>query len=205
MRRRSVFTLAALAVSGCTAPSGVASVSVSDDGFAGTAITGGYALPDVELTDTSGKPFNLRTSPTTDIVVLFFGYTNCPDVCTGIVTDIATARRRMADQELAAKITLIMVTTDPARDTPEAMKEYLGRIDDNFIGLTGDIDTIVGAANAVGVAIEEGKKLPNGGYEVDHGTQVQGFGTDRTLSVVWTTGTSIADYKHDFTTLAEQA
>lgn len=202
--RRSVFTasLAILLGACATNEADPAKVEIDSDGFAGTAIKGAFKLPDVTLTDTSGQPYNLRTSATTPIIVLFFGYSNCPDVCPGILADLATARRRMDDQALAERITLVCITTDPARDTPEVLKAYLERIDPSYIGLTGPLDTIVATANQVGVAIEEGKKLPSGGYEVDHGTQVLGFGPDRSGTVVWTTGTSIAAYKADFTKLA---
>lgn len=192
-------------LAGCAADDGApAKVGNLDDGFAGTAVNGAFSLPDVTLTDTSGKPYNMRTSPTTPVVVLFFGYSNCPDVCSGILSDLATARRRLDDQALASKITLMCVTTDPARDTPAVLRAYLDRIDKDYVGLTGPLPTIIGAANSLGIAIEEGKKLPSGGYEVDHGTQVLGFGADRSARVVWTTGTTIASYKTDFTTLALQ-
>lgn len=117
--RRTLLGVATLALAGCAAPTQPAEVSTADDGFNGTYVTDGAPLPEVELTDQQGQPFNLSTSPGTDIVVVFFGYTNCPDVCSGIVSDLATARRRMADQDLAAKITLVLVTTDPARTRPK--------------------------------------------------------------------------------------
>lgn len=203
--RRLLLGAAPLVLAGCASPAQNAQVSVSDDGYAGTYVTAGAPLPDVTLTDQQGQPYNLSTSPKTDIVIVFFGYTNCPDVCSGIVSDLATAKRRMADQGLAEQVTLVLVTTDPARDTPAALAEYLARIDDDFVGLTGDLDAIVAAANSVGVPIEEGKELPSGGYEVDHGTQVLAFGKQRQMQVVWTTGTTIAQYKQDFAKLAQQA
>lgn len=205
--RRSVLaaSLAAL-VAGCAAADQPpARINSTGDGFAGTRVDGAFSLPDVTLTDTSGKPYNMRTSPTTPVVVLFFGYSNCPDVCSGILSDIATARRRLDDQALASRITLMCVTTDPARDTPGVLKAYLDRIDPGYVGLTGPLETIIAAAAALGVPIEDGKKLPSGGYEVDHGTQVLAFGADRKATVVWTSGTTIASYKADFTKLASAA
>lgn len=206
LTRRVLLGGGVLLLAGCVSPdSPAARVSIDKGGFKGTRVENGYELPDVTLTDTAGKPYNLRTSPTTPIVVVFFGYTNCPDVCPGILADMASARRRMDDQALADKITLVMVTTDPARDTPEVIGTYLKRIDANFVGLSGPLETIVGAASKVGVSIEEGKKLPSGGYEVDHGTQIQAFDANRRLAVVWTTGTTVADLKADYTLLAGSA
>ena len=186
-------------VAGCT-PSGdspAASPHTSAAGWHGTALDGGgAALPDVDLTDQDGKPFNLATSPSTPAIALFFGYTNCPDVCPGIMADMATAKRRLP-AELVDDLTLILVTTDPARDTPAALKEYLARVDDSFIGLTGEMDVIKPAALSLGIDITEGKQLPSGGYEVDHGTYVLGFGQDRTMRVLWN-GLSAGELKDDY-------
>lgn len=157
---------------------------VSDDGFYGTFIEEGMPLPDVELIDQNGQPYNIRTGWKTKAIALFFGYLNCPDVCPGIMADMATAKRRLPE-ELVDDITIIVVTTDPARDTPEALKEYLARVDDSFVGLSGSLDDIKPAAMSLGIDISAGKELPSGGYEVDHGTYVLGFGEDRTLQVVW--------------------
>ena len=66
-------------------------------------------------------------------VALFYGCPNGPDFCPGIMADMATARRRLPE-DLVDDISLIVVTTDPARDTPEVLKTYLSRVDDSFIG-----------------------------------------------------------------------
>ncbi|WP_296138988.1 SCO family protein [uncultured Tessaracoccus sp.] len=167
-------------------------------GFHGTGLDDGKLLPDVELTDQHGKPFNLRTGWDTKVAALFFGYLNCPDVCPGIMADMATARRRLPD-EVADDVTPILVTTDPARDDAEALRTYLERVDDRFVGLTGELDTIVAIGEQLGIAIEQGKQLPSGGYEVDHSTQVLGIGPDRRVRVVWTTlGLDVGNLREDY-------
>ena len=201
IRRRSLLgSLLLIPLAACVNDGPPASVQMDDDGFHGTGLTGGYEMPDVELTDQDGNPWNLATSPTTRVMVLFFGYTNCPDVCPGILADMATAKRRL-ENGLGDEVTLVMVTTDPARDTPEALKAYLERIDESFIGLTADLETISGIANSMGIAIEEGKKLPSGGYEVDHGSQILGVGADHRVQVIWTEGYSVKDLREDYATL----
>lgn len=182
----------------------VAQVPKNTTGYHGTMLTDGFELPDVELTDHNGEPFNLRTGWDTKAIALFFGYLNCPDVCPGILADMATARRRLPDDQ-ADKIIPVVITTDPARDTPEALKEYLARVDDKFIGLTGDLDLIKEIGNGLGVSIEQGKQLPSGGYEVDHSTQIMGVGEDRRVRVVWTTlGLDIAHLREDYATLISE-
>ncbi len=165
-----------------------------------------YTLPDTVLLDSSGAPYNVRTGTaaapvTAPVTLLFFGYSNCPDVCTGIIADVATARTRMA-ADLKGKVRIVVVTTDPARDTAPVLKAYLDRIDPNLVGLTGDLATIMKVAESVGVPIDDAQKLPSGGYEVAHGTQVIGFGKDLRAAVVWTYPTTVGDFRTDFETLA---
>ncbi len=202
-----------LAASGCapatqsTSASGPVVVSTLSAGpYRGAELdpTRSYALPDVTLTDTSGVPYNVRSGSAAQpvsqpVTVMFFGYSNCPDVCTGILADIAGAMNRLtADQR--TKVRVVLVTTDPARDTPAQLKTYLSRIDPSFVGLTGDLATISAAARSVGVPIEDAKQLPSGGYEVVHGTQVIGFARNQAV-VVWTYPTAVGDLRADIETL----
>ena len=214
MTRRRLFvgaaagTVAAV-LGGCSAageddPTSAAKVGERPGGYlAGTQVTGGPALPDITLTDTHGRPFALAPNITTPVVLLFFGYTHCPDICPGILADLASARQR-AGAEVAAATTVVLVSTDPPRDTPDVMKKYLERIDPSFICLTGDLAVIKQAGMSLGISMEQTAELPSGGYEIEHGTQVYGFGADRTAQVLWTQGTSIGDYKDDITRLVSK-
>lgn len=199
-RRGLLGALLVVPLAACVDDGPAATVKGNDDGFNGTGLTDGYEMPDVNLTDQDGNPWNLATSPTTKALALFFGYTNCPDICPGILADMATAKRRLEDG-LDQEVTLVMVTTDPARDDPAALKAYLERIDESFIGLTAELATISKIANYMGIAIEEGKKLPSGGYEVDHGSQILGVGADHRVQVIWTGGYSVKDLREDYATL----
>ncbi|MGA4668516.1 SCO family protein [Propionibacteriaceae bacterium Y1923] len=211
LTRRSLFTglgagALAVALVGCSSDDGgsVAKVGERPGGYlAGTQLTGGPALPDITLTDQDGNPFALAKDVTTPVVLLFFGYTNCPDICPGILADLASARQR-AGEQVQAESTVVLVSTDPPRDTPEVMKAYLERIDPSFIGLTGDLEVIKQAGFDLGITMEQTSQLPSGGYEIEHGTQVYGFGADRTAQVLWTQGTSIGDYKDDITNLVDK-
>ncbi len=199
-RRGLLAALVVLPLGACGSDAPPASVQMPDDGFHGTGLTSGFEMPDVTLTDQDGNAWNLATSPTTKAMALFFGYTNCPDICPGILADMATAKRRL-EEGMGQEVTLVMVTTDPARDDPAALKAYLERIDESFIGLTADLETISSIANSMGIAIEEGKKLPSGGYEVDHGSQILGIGADHRVQVIWTEGYSVKDLREDYATL----
>lgn len=201
MHRRSLFGLAALTlgVGACSRPEadGPAASHTRPGGYAaGTEIKqGGWPLPTTVLTDQHGTK-QAVADWAKQVTLVFFGYSNCPDVCTGILADLASALQRM-DAGQREQVRVLLITTDPARDTPKVLGEYLSRIDPGFFGLTGPLAEITRAATSLGVNIEEAKKLPSGGYEVVHGTQVIGFGADKRAQVVWTEGTSVANYRTD--------
>lgn len=170
-----------------------------EGGFAGTLLEPPMTKPDLTFTTMDGDELLFVEATEGQFSMLFFGYTNCPDVCPGILADMATAKRRLP-ADIVDDVTLILVTTDPARDTPEALKEYLSRVDESFVGLTGDLDVIKPTALSLGIDISEGTQLPSGGYEVNHGSYVLGFGEDRKLTVLWNQA-SINDLKEDLARL----
>jgi protein SCO1/2 len=161
-----------------------------------------YVLPARSLTDTGGNEFNLVTSTKKPLTLVFFGYTNCPDVCNTVLADIASALTKL-DEAARSQVQLVFITTDPARDTGPAIRKYLDRFDPGFTGLTGDLAAIKSIAKAVGVPVEGMKKLPSGGYEVGHGAQVLGFGQDDRATVLWLSNAAIGDLVHDFGKLVE--
>jgi len=203
-----VLGLALVVLAGCTAGAdnpggGIVQREGDPKGFVGgTSLEQTYPMPDQVLTDTSGNDFNLKTSPSTSATLVFFGYTNCPDVCITVLADVAQAMKRI-DPSSRQQIQMIFITTDPNRDTPAVIRAYLDRFDPSFIGLTGKLDTIKLVAGKVGVDISGMKKLPSGGYEVGHGAQVTGFDRHRVGIVIWTPSTSVGDLKTDFAHLVD--
>lgn len=199
--RLVVFGLLLVWTVGCTAPTPENAVVTGDGdpaGFhGGTSLPDPYRMPDRTLTDTSDQPYNLTTTPSTPVTLLFFGYSHCPDVCITVLSDVATALSRMPDAS-RDQIQLLFITTDPARDTPRTIGRYLDKFDPDFIGLTGDLPTIMVVAGGVGVDIQGMKKLPSGGYEVGHSAQVIGFDKDHRGVVLWTPSTPIGDLTTDF-------
>jgi protein SCO1 len=192
-------------MAGCTSPQPTVTRNPDPGGYlGGTSVPEPYDLPEATLTDTSGNSYNLATSPSKPAVLLFFGYTHCPDVCVTVLADVAQALNRMnpADRD---QVQMVFITTDPARDKPRVVGKYLERFDPTFIGLTGELSTIKAVATRVGVHIEGRDELPSGGYEVGHSAQVIGFNGDRQGVVIWTPETPIVDLKHDFALLVERS
>jgi len=94
------------------------------------------------------------------------------------------------------------VTTDPARDTREVLRGYLDRFDPTFVGLTGPLARVVALGKPLGVYVEQGERLPSGGYEVDHTASLTAVRNGR-APLVWTPGTSAADLAADVHRLLE--
>ena len=173
------------------------------DGMHGAVLSEQYVVPETTLTATDGSDYSLTADTTAPLTLVFFGYTRCPDICQIVMADIASAVTRL-DAEDRSRVDVLLVTSDPVRDDPAALREYLDRFNPEFEGLTGDLDTIVAAADEFGVAVEEGAKMPSGGYEVNHGTQIVAIdGSDRS-PIVWTEGTPPEHLAEDLAALLDQ-
>jgi protein SCO1 len=135
-----------------------AQVEGPDDSYAGLDLAEPYRRPSFTLTDVNGAAYDFRTATSGRPTLLFFGYTNCPDVCPTTMANVAVALRRL-DPAVAAELQVVFVTTDPAFDTSTVLGEYLGRFDadlpNRFIGLTGDQEVIDQAQLATGVPLAE--------------------------------------------------
>ncbi len=118
--------------------------------------------PVLQLTDQDGRPFDLA-SLHGSVVLVYFGYSHCPDVCPTTLVDLRTA---ITSSGVAAKV--VFVSVDPARDTPAVLKTYLDAYKAGFIGLTGTAAEIAPAAKAWGVGYQADPPDSNGNYAVTH-------------------------------------
>lgn len=108
--------------------------------------------PPISLETTQGDPFVL-TEYRGEVVLLFFGYTFCPDVCPSTLADLTWVMSQLGNA--AADTHVVFITVDPERDTPEALRTYLDRFDEDFIGLVGTPQEIESAKGAYGVFAEK--------------------------------------------------
>ena len=168
--------------------------------FRGAVLEEQYVVPQKPLVDTEGEPFSLAGDTDARLTLVFFGYINCPDICQVVMASLASAMTRLSEED-RAQVDVVFVTTDPARDDEQALREYLDRFDPSFVGLTGDLRTIVEVGKPLKVFIEKGEKLPSGGYDVTHGTQVTAIDHRDRVPVVWTQGTSASEFASDIHTL----
>ncbi|GEC07516.1 SCO family protein [Streptomyces spinoverrucosus] len=140
---------------------------------AATVLDQPFEKPDLVLTDTKGEKYDLRKETAGKPTLIYFGYTNCPDVCPLTMNNIAVAKTKLPKAE-QDELRIVFVTTDPDRDTPAALGKWLKGIDPQVIGLTGDFDTIQAAARTLGITIEPPHK-EKGKIVSTHGTQVVAF------------------------------
>jgi protein SCO1 len=132
----------------------------------GTWLPQPRAVRDFALTDSTGRAFT-RASLAGAPSLVFFGFTNCPDVCPATLLKLAQVRRAAALPALR----MLLVSVDPQRDTPALLGTYLHAFDPQFLGLTGDPQSIAGLAADFGVAVNR-VGLPGGDYTVDHSAVV---------------------------------
>jgi protein SCO1/2 len=168
----------------------------AEGGFHGAVLDQQYVVPKTPLTDTDGQPYSLATDTDKPLTLVFFGYTHCPDICQVVMATLASVMTRLDDSD-REHVDVVFVTTDPARDDEQTLSTYLDRFDPSFIGLTGDLQTIADIGRPLAVAVEQGRKLPSGGYEVVHSTQVTAIDGHDRVPIVWTQGTSAADIADD--------
>jgi protein SCO1/2 len=105
----------------------------------GLAVEQSHPVPDFTLTDQNGKPVRL-SDWRGKAVLMFFGYTHCPDVCPMAMADFRQVKRALRETSAALddKVVYVMISVDGDRDTPEVMKRYVETFDPTFVGLTGD-------------------------------------------------------------------
>lgn len=101
-------------------------------------------------------------------VLLFFGYTHCPDVCPSTLFSMAQARKLLGDD--ATRLQGVFITVDPERDTPERMKSYVAYFDPDFLALTGSVDELKKVARDFGAHFEKEAPDADGSYLVGHTT-----------------------------------
>ncbi len=137
--------------------------------FVGTVLDDPEPAPALTLTAAGGEQVSLDDF-TGKAVLLYFGYTSCPDVCPTTLAALADALDELGSRR--DEVQVVMVTVDPARDTPELLASYVAHFDPSFIGLGGTAEEIATAASAYGIYYQKGEGTVETGYEVDHTAQV---------------------------------
>lgn len=166
-------------------------------GRAATVLDQPFEKPDLVLTDTHGKKYDLLAETKGHPTLIYFGYTHCPDVCPTTMSNLAVARKQLPKAE-QDELRVVFVTTDPGRDTPAALGKWLKGIDPAFIGLTGDFPTVQAGARTLGISVEPTTKDKNGKLVSVHGTQVIAFSPKTDAGyVLYSEAATVDDYTKD--------
>jgi protein SCO1/2 len=171
-------------------------------GLRGVALTPAQPKKDFTLLDTRGEPFRFVDDTRGDATLIYFGYTNCPDICPVHMTNIAAALKRLP-ADVQSKVRVVFITTDPMRDTPERLRSWLNNFDSRFIGLRGGLDTVNAIAASLGLppaAVEQMDAMapgPHAAYGVGHAAQVVAFSADDSLRAEYPFGFTADDWAND--------
>jgi len=132
--------------------------------FQGSDISGTHLGQGVSLTDQDGQPVALKDYAG-KVVVVFFGFTQCPDVCPTSLAELAQVMQKLGKD--ADDVQVVLITVDPERDTPPVLGRYVKAFDPRFVGLTGTPDQIRQAAASFKAYYA---KVPaaDGNYSMDH-------------------------------------
>jgi len=135
-------------------------------GLHGTALAATLPRPHFVLTDTAGQPFDFYARTQGRLTLLYFGYTNCPDICPLQLSHLAGALR--AAPALRKQVEVVFVGVDAARDTPKRVRSWLDHFDPTFHGLTGTQLALQRAQLAAAVPTASIEARFEGGYTVSH-------------------------------------
>jgi protein SCO1/2 len=187
--RSSLLLLAALALAACS-PEGPK--------FRSTDITGAEFGRELALDGHDGKPRTLADFRGKAVLV-FFGYTHCPDVCPTTLADAAQALKALGKD--ADRVQVLFVTVDPERDTPQVLSKYVPAFDPRFLGLHGDAAAIQKAAKEFKIYYEKRPGKAPGEYTMDHSGQSYVFDTQGRIRLLLRHDRLSQDLAEDLRTL----
>ena len=159
--------------------------------------------PAINLTRSDGVPFKLNDLRG-KIVLLFFGYTSCPDVCPTTMAELKTALDQTGPEK-ADQVQVVFVTVDPQRDTPQRVQEYANHFNSEFIGLSGSETELARVWNDYGVFRKVAEGSPATGYLVDHTARITLIDQEGNLRSSYGFETPVEDIVHDLKLLLKDS
>lgn len=194
-RRRWLVAALALSLTGCSPPD-----SAPRERFRGLDLTGAAYGRDFRLTDPEGHERTLADFRG-KAVLLYFGFTQCPDVCPTALIRAAEVRKLLgADKD---RLQVVFITVDPERDTAPMLREYTAAFDPSFLGLSGDLARTRATADEFKVYYKE---VPTGSsYTMDHSALSYVFDPQGHLRLALRHEQTAEDYAHDIRLLLAQS
>jgi protein SCO1/2 len=162
--------------------------------FVSTDLTGADYAKGFALVDHNGKPRTLADFKG-KVVMVFFGYTQCPDVCPTTMAEMASVMKDLGPQ--ADQVQVLFITLDPERDTPELLKAYVPQFDKRFLGLYGTLEQTAQTAKEFKVFYTKVPGSAPGQYSIDHTAGSYVFDRDGKIRLFVRHGQGPAPLVHD--------
>ncbi|MBS3998822.1 MAG: SCO family protein [Hydrogenophaga sp.] len=195
INRRGALALgAALVASGGL----LAACSPKTPTFKSTDITGASFVKDLKLTDHTGQQRTMADFRGKAVVV-FFGFTQCPDVCPTSMTTMAEVKRLMGDQ--GEKLQVLFITVDPERDTLPLLKEYMGNFDPTFLALRPEPAELKAVGDSFKIYYRKAVGTTATSYTMDHSAGKYVFDTNGAVRLFSSYGTEPVVIAEDILTL----
>lgn len=151
-----------------------------------------------ELIDQKNEVFNNK-SLEGGWTVLFFGYTNCPDVCPTTIYKLAEIKNELKEDLSSTSFNTVLVTLDPDRDSTDRLKEYIGYFDESMLGVTGTYENIQSFTTSLSVFYQRINKEE--GYDFNHTASIFVFNKDGSLFATMSPANTIGELTQDFYTI----
>ena len=155
-------------------------------------------IDNFELIDQNNEAFN-KKSLEGGWTVLFFGYTNCPDVCPTTIYKLAEIKNGIKEDLPSANFNTVLVTLDPDRDSPERLDEYIGYFDETMLGVTGTYENIQSFTSSLSVFYQRINKEE--GYDFNHTASIFVFDKDGSLFATMSPANTVEEIESDFFTI----
>ena len=155
-------------------------------------------IDNFELIDQNNEVFN-KKSLEGGWTVLFFGYTNCPDVCPTTIYKLAEIKNGIKEDLPSANFNTVLVTLDPDRDSSERLDEYIGYFDETMLGVTGTYDNIQSFTSSLSVFYQRINKEE--GYDFNHTASIFVFDKDGSLFATMSPANTVGELESDFFTI----
>jgi protein SCO1 len=186
LRRMSIAVLVPLAL--------LAGCGPSAPRFQATDVSGTSFARDFQLVDHNGQPRSLADFRG-KVVVLFFGYMHCPDVCPTTLAELAEVRKRLGAD--AARVQVLFVSVDPERDTRDLLASYVPAFDPSFLGLYGDAEALARTAKEFKIVYQKRAGQAPERYTMDHSAGTFVFDPEGKLRLYVSYGQGPAVFEHD--------
>lgn len=177
--QRKTFLIGITAIIAFAAFSAARMFTVSNQSFRSASINQPAPAAEITMTDQNGRPFRMSYLQG-KVVLLYFGFVNCPEECPLTMAHLKLALEMLGER--AAEIQVVMVSTDPVRDTPQALKTFLGKFNPGFLGISGTADELAKIWSDYGVEVLDGGETHSSfTYVIDRrGNQRLNFSPDST-------------------------